>query len=311
MPKYLEPTEYRRFTRPYEMQKSINGFRGLLEGISIDGIVDEAEFIELKNWYELHRYLIDRHPFNEILPAIDAALSDRILTFDEVEDLRWLCDQVSSGEYYDLITSSIQTLHGVIHGILANNKVTDAEIANLQVWMDDHSVLKGTYPFDEIYSLVFSVMEDGTITDDERNILIAYFSEFVDTRNSYNLNEIELADLRQSYSVQGVCAKDPDILVIGKTFCFTGASSIATRNEIESIILKHGGLFVNSVSKKVQYLVVGADGTPCWAFSCYGRKIEKAISLRKTGQPIIIVNEHDYWKAIRGSEASECQLQDS
>ena len=111
--------------------------------------------------------------------------------------------------------------------------------------------------------------------------------------------------------MQGVCAKDPDILVIGKTFCFTGASSIATSNEIESIILKHGGLFVNSVSKKVQYLVVGADGTPCWAFSCYGRKIEKAISLRKSGQPIIIVNEHDFWKAIRGSEASECQLQDS
>lgn len=280
------------------MQKAVNSFIGLLEGISIDKAVDADEAVELKNWYEIHRHLIDRHPFNEILPAIDVALADNILTLEEVADLRWLCDHVSSESYYGLVTSAIQTLHGVVHGVLANNKLADAEIFPLQDWLDDHSILKGTYPFDEIYSLIFSTIEDGIITDDERNILKAFFSEFIDVRDSCNLNNNELERLREQYSVQGVCAKNPDIIIPTQLFCFTGASSLATRNEIAAHILNRGGLFTNAVTRDVRYLVVGAKGTPCWAFSCYGRKIEKAIELRKEGYPIIIVNEHDFWRAL-------------
>lgn len=295
-----ELSEYRKFTGPAEMQKAINGFRGILEGIAIDGIVDAAEQQELKNWYELHRYLVDKHPFSEIIPAIDTALEDNVLTAEEARELLWLCDQVSSGSYYDLVTSSIQTLHGVIHGILANNTLTDVEICELGSWLDDHSILQGTYPFDEIYSLVSSVVEDGVIAEDERNTLRAFFSEFVDTRDSYNLNEIELAQLREQYSIHGICARNPKIEILGHTFCFTGASSRATRDEIAFAVCQRGGKFINSVSKKIDYLVVGADGNPCWAFSCYGRKVEKAVALRQEGNALTIVNENDFWTAYDG-----------
>lgn len=298
MANYKELTEYRMFTRPSEHQKAINSFIGILEGISIDGVVDQLEMQELKNWYDLYRGLIDRHPFNEILPAIDSALSDNILTYEEVEDLRWLCQQVTSGHFYDMITSSIQTLHGLIHGLLANNTISDEEIIALQNWQEDHSLLKGTYPFDEIYSLVCSITEDGVITDDERNLLKAFFAEFIDTRDSYNLCAPELAELKSKYSIQGICAKNPDIIIQNHVFCFTGASCRATRNEIAAIVNEHGGMFGNSVTKKTQYLIVGAEGNPCWAFSCYGRKIEKAVSMRKDGAAIIIVNEHDFWPLL-------------
>ena len=293
-----EISEYRQFTGKAEHHKAVNHFLGILEGVSIDGVIDEAEMDELRNWYSLYRHLIDRHPFNELLPAVDDALSDGQLTYEEIEDLRWLCHQVTAGEYYDIVTCGIQSLHGLIHGILADNQIEDRELQNMAAWLEDHSVLRGTYPFDEIYSLVSTVLEDGKVSDDERNILKAYLSEFVDPTVSYNLNELELNRLREEYSVQGVCARDPDILLPGHLFCFTGASDRGTRNEIATIIKNNDGEFKDSVTAKTDYLVVGNAGNPCWAYSCYGRKIEKAITLRKKGNAIVIVNENDFWKML-------------
>lgn len=298
-----EVDEYRQFTGPAESQKIINSFRGLLEGIAIDHVVDAAEQEELKNWYSLYRHLIDRHPFDELLSAIDAVLADGILTADEVQELLWLCDRMSSGSYYDLVTSSIQTLHGLLHGILANNQISSEEIRQLNIWMRGHTVLRGTYPFDEIYSLVSSVLADGVVTEDEKELLKAFFAEFVDIRDSCNLNSVDLARLQEQYDIQGICAKDPDISIRGHVFCFTGTSCKATRDEIAEEVRAHGGVFNNTLTKKTEYLIIGADGNPCWAFSCYGRKVEKAVAMRKAGSRIIIVNEHDFWRALENSQA--------
>lgn len=38
----LETEAYRKFTGPAEHHKAVNSFLGLLEGISIDGVIDES-----------------------------------------------------------------------------------------------------------------------------------------------------------------------------------------------------------------------------------------------------------------------------
>lgn len=57
-------------------------------------------------------------------------------------------------------------------------------------------------------------------------------------------------------------------------------------------------LFTNSVSRKVIYLVVGNNGNPCWMFFCYGRKVERAMQLRKEGYSIMVVHENDFWDEV-------------
>ena len=52
------------------------------------------------------------------------------------------------------------------------------------------------------------------------------------------------------------------------------------------------------MTQKTDYLIVGNEGNPCWAFSCYGRKVEKAVELRKKGSNIQIINEDDFWNAL-------------
>lgn len=90
----------------------------------------------------------------------------------------------------------------------------------------------------------------------------------------------------------------PEIRFPGSTFCFTGASSKFKRKEFEDLILNLGGEPHKGVTTKLNYLVIGAEGNPCWAFACYGRKVEKAVELRKKGVRVVIVHENDFHDAV-------------
>ncbi|MFY3790808.1 BRCT domain-containing protein [Ureibacillus sp. MALMAid1270] len=299
---YKELEDYQSFTKPAEVHKAVNSLIGILEGIKLDSVVNTLELEEVIHWCSLQRKFQNKFPFSEIIPMIDLALVDGVITEEEIEDILWLCKNVVHQDgfnmYYNVVTSSLQELQGIIHGVMADNVLTEQEITKMFSWMNDHEFLKGYYPFDEIYSLLISIKEDGIISDDEKNMLRAYFSHFIDTRSSYNINEIEMKELQSKYSVTGICVVDPQIIFEGRTFSFTGTSSKAKRSEIAELITNNGGIFNNNVTQQTDYLIVGNDGNPCWAFSCYGRKVEKAVDLRKNGSSILIVHENDFWDGV-------------
>lgn len=298
----MEDLSYRKFMSREELHKSLNTLVGIIKGIDLDHEISTAELDELKNWYDLHRHLLSVKPFDEIVPTLDSAMEDGVIDEDEAEDLLWLCDrfldEASSKLYFDAVTSNLQQLHGLVHGIIADGKISDAELNGLKDWLDEHDDLAGCYPYDEIYSLLLAAKEDGVVTQDERNMLMAFFATFVDLRDSANLHAPNLTALQSEYQIGGVCAVAPEIIFEGRSFCFTGVSSRASRSEIERTILEHGGKFAKDVSKKVDYLVVGREGNPCWAYSCYGRKVEKVIDLRKQGHRIVIIDEIDFWDEL-------------
>ena len=294
-----ELEEYRAFTTPAELHKAINTLRGIVAGISSDTDVSGSELVELTHWCELHAHLRDRHPFSELLPVIDEALADGVVTSDESKDILWLCSNFAdNSSYYDATTSSIQFLQGLIHGIMADAELSDKEILSLRKWIDANEFLNGTYPFDEICSMLYTILEDGKITQEEREQLAAFFSNIIDFTTSYNLSEKDFFDLRKKYSVAGICAAYPEVTFPGKIFCFTGESRRAKREEIAALVARVGGAMRASVSAKTDYLVVGNAGNPCWAYACYGRKIEDAMALRKEGAHVVIVNEIDFWDAL-------------
>ncbi len=299
MKKMKEIEDYRTFTKPAELHKAINTLKGLVAGITTDYQISEDEVNELSHWCISHYDLIDRHPFSELIPLIQSVYEDGVLTKEEMNNIVWLCNNfVSDSDYYNLVTSSLQFLSGLIYGIMADNKITDDEIFALKSWVTANDFLSGCYPFDEIESLILSILEDGKITDEERNILKAFFSNFIDLSTSYNLNEKDLSALKERYSISGICAVCQNIDFDGNLFCFTGQSSRTTRNEIASLIEDLGGKFNNGITKQTRYLIVGNNGNPCWAFSCYGRKIEEAIDRRKNGQNLTIINEVDFWDIV-------------
>lgn len=300
----VESENYMQFTKPAELHKAINTLRGLVAGINADDGASSSEIAELIHWCELHAEFRNRHPFSELLPVVEQACEDGVVTSEEAKDILWLCGNFTdSSAYYDATTSSIQFLAGLIHGIMADGDLSDQEVNLLSAWINANDFLAGVYPFDEIHSLLCDVLSDRVIAQEEREQLMGLFGEIIDFTSSCNLVESDFTKLRKKYSISGICAVCPKISFKDKKFCFTGEFRQASRADAVGSVVKLGGISRSAVSKKLDYLVVGNAGNPCWAYACYGRKIEEAIALRKEGARIAIVNEADFWDAVEDANA--------
>src|SRR5690606_1494250 len=132
------------------------------------------------------------------------------------------------------------------------------------------------------------VLQDGQLDNQEELMLKAFFSDFIDTKSSVNINSGDYDEVKKEMNIYGICALGPNIEFEGRLFCFTGESSKVKRVDVERMVIEKGGKFNNNNVKETDFLIVGDGGNPCWAFSCYGRKIEKAIKHRKQGMKIII-----------------------
>ncbi len=273
---------------------------GLVRGVSLDGVVNAEEIGEIRAWVERQGGLVNRHPFNELIPRMAKALEDGRIDAEESEDILWLVRNLTTpSQYYEIITSDVQRLHGLLHGILADGVVNDDEVKGLEEWLLDNEQLKGTYPFDELCSLVATVTSDGTIDADERAALKSFLAEFVDVKSIRGVDLGGRAAVKDSFTIQGICAIDPAIAFDNRCFCLTGLFAHGERIEISGAIRSRGAVCKEIITRDTDYLVVGSQGNPCWAFSCYGRKVEKAVEMRKQGSPISIVSEVDLWDAMQ------------
>jgi len=293
----LSQKELEVFTSKARADKAINSLKGILLGINLDEQVNEKEINELKKWAENHRSLINRNPFKEFMTIIDETVSNNIPVTETIEDLFWLCQKYENDNYYyNAVTTDLQTLQGICHGILADGIINEKEIRDLEKWLEQNTHLSTYYPYDEIRSLILSIVSDGIIEKEEILILKAYLNQFVNIENKEIAKQIdqETADI----NISGHCTSDPNIDFDGKTFCVTGVLKSGNRSELENLISDLGGIPTKTVSKKTDYLIVGDNGNPAWAFACYGRKVEKALEMRKSGHQICLVHEFDFMDAV-------------
>lgn len=286
---------YRKFTGMSEFEKAVNSLIGLIEGIAIDATINDAEVGFLQTWLDGQRIRAHRHPFNELFPVLNAAVADGVLSAEEKADILWLCKRLTSAEYFRRATADMQRLHSLVAGIGSDGLISVEEIRGLSIWLQENDHLKTCWPYDEIESLVTSVLADGKIDPEEHAVLMSFFGEFIAVLDNKTVVNPRLI---VGESLVGVCAVCPEIRFAESVFCLTGASHKYSRREFETLISKLGGVTTSAVSKKVHYLVVGADGNPCWAYACYGRKVERAVELRKDGHPIVIVHENDFHDAV-------------
>jgi hypothetical protein len=293
-----EHANYFRFTGPRRLETAMHTLHGLVEGIRADSDVCAEEVKRLILWMRAHEEFADIHPFDEVIKAIHRIVADGVVDSEEREDLLWLVTQFEPGSnLYDAVTADIQRLHGFLTGILADGRINDHELSSLQTWVDDHPHLRACWPYDELESIIVQVMKDGIVDDNEQKQLRDFFGEFDQSGTRSAVGAID-----SSYSVSGVCATCPEIAFPENEFCFTGSSERVPRKELAAIVTDLGGSFKNALTNGTAYLIVGADGNPCWAYACYGRKVEDAVRRRRNGQRLLIVHEYDFWDAVEDAK---------
>ncbi len=79
--------------------------------------------------------------------------------------------------------------------------------------------------------------------------------------------------------------------LVGKKFLFTGTLEAMERKSAQDIVEKNGGRIASSVSKDLDYLVVGAKGKP-------GSKLEKAKKSANQGGKTKIISEEEFLELI-------------
>lgn len=286
--------EYARFTGKQRLDKAMHTLHGLVQGIVADDKVDDSEVASLIRWASNHREFANRHPLNEVIPRINDIVADGVVDEEERADLLWMCNKFTTDDvYFDAVTSDMQRLQGFLSGILADGRITEDELASLTAWIDAHEHLRACWPYDELDSLITHVMQDGKVDDQEHEALMQFFGEFANTTERKAVGALD-----REATISGVCAMCPEIQFDGQLFCLTGTSDRGPRQFVVETIEKAGGKFNKGLRKDTRYLIVGSSGNPCWAYACYGRKVEEAVERRRHGQQLLIVHEFDFWDAV-------------
>jgi hypothetical protein len=275
-----------------EHDKAIDTLLHILEGIAADHTVTTKEWDLLADWVSENKRVANRHPYNQLVPPLLTAVEDRVLSEEEREDMTWLCTQLRSNEYYSLVTQDIQHLQPVLSTIASDGTVTEAEIEQLSMWLSEREHLRKCWPYEEMDILLTTTMQNKCIDPEEQKSLLEFCSSFTSSDQDFETPHVTAKMLFDIFAVSPVISFDDYI------FCFTGESKRASREEMKLLAQDRGAKVVEIVSPELDYLVVGVNGNPCWAYCSYGRKIAQAIELRRQGSQLLIVHESDFFTAL-------------
>lgn len=189
-------------------------------------------------------------------------------------------------EYINQMNRGLGALLGIATGLLADKQLTDAEVSFLHDWLSNNSAIATAWPGDVIHAHIKTVLSDGVVTEEERAHLVSSLQKLIGGTIE------ELADT--THVTQLLPYETPVMPLPGSTFCLTGDFVFAPRSVCEKTIARHGGIVKSSVSKKVQFLLVGGLGSDEWKHGSFGTKIERAMELKRDSVLIAIVHE-DHW----------------
>lgn len=276
--------------------QQLSTLRGIIEGLTADQHINERERQFLDQWIAEHAAQAEQAHYSKLTAYLANAMADNIITADERAEILEHIAELSGDGYYNLFTNAMQEFHGLMGGIASDGTVTIEELRTLRDWMEDHQDLAGHWPFTETDSLLTSIMADGVIDADEHQRILAWCSSFVDISTHKTL----VAPATGFGSeLQGIAAVAPEIVFANRSFCVTGASARAKRRDIQQQIASLGGIIADSIRQDLHYLVYCDAGQKCWAYACYGRKVERVMDNRKAGvATTLIIAEADYWDAL-------------
>ena len=174
-------------------------------------------------------------------------------------------------------TQSLITLKGIISGITCDDVLSEDEVFYLKKWLDDNMDLKGNYPFDVAFNEISSALSDGILEEAELDRMLESFKEF--------LNPVD---------AKSDCSGD--ICFSAKVVCLSGDFESGSKSEISEKLTELGAIVNKTVTKAVDYLIVGGNGSTAWSCGTYGSKVKKALEMQSKGHHIKILKESEALK---------------
>jgi NAD-dependent DNA ligase len=181
---------------------------------------------------------------------------------------------------------AIDELIGLSRGIIADKNVNQQEAEFLRSWMEENISYCSDPIVNQLYCRIQEMLIDGILDKEEQEELHQILAAFTGESTVTHCNQLTTS--------LPLCSPPPKIEFPTMTFCLTGKFAYGPRRICEEVIVERGGNLANTMSGKVDYLVVGTFCSTDWIHTSYGLKIKKAAELRNQGNDVGIISE-DHW----------------
>lgn len=288
-----QPLE-RAFSFSNEKDKALYGLKGILAGVVADKRLNEMELLFLDAWLQSQEFLSEDSDVLAILSQVGEILEDGIISPDELMQMQDSIEKIISHKDSEMPESvgHIEELVGFLTGTASDGVLNDQEIAAMSSWLERNESVKEIWPASVIVQRLATILEDGIITDEERADLLATVRQVTGSDTDESGLSFEASTEVWEDAVDG-------LNIAGSVFCLTGDFVSGDRDSVDTLLRCLGADTNSSVNKSVNYLVIGTLASRDWLYTSHGRKIEKALLLKREGCPIKVITERTLLKYTR------------
>ena len=187
-------------------------------------------------------------------------------------------------------------LLSICEGMLADKELNPAEAEYLKKWIERHPQHHRSWPFPDLIARIDAIFADGVASPEECTELGDILNSLIGARVVHT--DARLPGAGMAGPTQLIFDDPaPEVIFPEREFCVTGIFSFGKRGVIERAIQSRGGATVKAPRTSTHYVLVGSFVSPGWANENYGTKVERALSLRKNGEPVAIIGE-EHWKTF-------------
>lgn len=180
-------------------------------------------------------------------------------------------------------------LVGVVHGIVADGRVSEEEASRLARWTEENGDVAARWPANLLALRLRRILEDGRVDTAERRTL-----------------EALLGSLASSAAwICGTLATDlpvdipePQVVFESRSFVFAGDMAFGPLRACEREVSDLGGTCERTVSRRTDYLVLGALSAADWSQDGFGEQVDAVVRLRARGARIAIISEEHWAQAL-------------
>ncbi len=288
-----QPLE-RAFSFSNEKDRALYGLKGILAGVVADKQLNEMELLFLDTWLQSQEHLSEDEDVLSILGQVGEILEDGVISPDELSRMQASIEAIITHKDSEISESvgHIEELVGFLTGTASDGVLNDQEITAMSAWLDRNESVREVWPASVIVSRLAIILEDGVITEEERRDLLV------------TVRQVTGSDTDESglgYEASTEVWEDPvdGLKLTGSTFCLTGDFVSGDRESVDTMLRCLGAETNSSMNKNVDYLVIGTLASRDWLYTAHGRKIEKALLLKRAGCDIKIITERTLVKYTR------------
>jgi hypothetical protein len=273
-------------------RKGLQTLLGIMDGVTADWQLIDAEVAFLDTWLREHKELLTdtdaREVFDFAQHVLNKGGADTVALCDMRGTIQAILENRPEHNDDGQAIDGMNRLIGMVHGVTADRRLMDREILRLQHWIEEAAggALARNWPGSAILGRITEILADGIVTDEER-------ADLLDMLDSLTGGGFEFGAAGGMATTLPVTPVER-INFSGRNFCMTGRFIYGPRARCEAAILQRGGRVLENVTQALDYLVIGGLASRDWVQASYGRKIEKAVTLRNAGRQVFILAEETW-----------------